>query len=459
MANLCPTCKNVLDEKDYCSVCRKTVYTYERIRRASKQFYNEGLQKAKARDLSGAAEILGRSIKYDKNNIDARNLLGLVYFELGEPVLAIRQWVISQNMRPKDNVATRYLKKVQDNQVNLDKLNTAIKKYNQSLVYVNQNSSDLAMIQLKKIITINPKFLKAYNLLALIYIQEEELDKAKQVLLKVLSIDKNNYIARKYYDSLLETEDEGELIPPEEEAKREKTRVRRQIVINQSVQQFLGVVFGLVVGVALFYFLILPNQLNGKNERIDEAENNVITLNNENEELAAEKAENEATIRQLESELEQAMNESTSLANLRSQGEHLMTSTSNYLDGELEKAAANLYAFDLGESTDGLLNTLYEQLAEVIYPEASRQAYLSGYSYYNSGAYEEAITDLTAASHYVTDEYYADDVFYFLARSYQRSEQTQEAIETFKQLLTRFPNSDRYSDGRIYMESLGGSLE
>ncbi len=53
----------------------------------------------KVRDLSGAVESLNRSIKYDKRNIDARNLLGLVYFELGETVMALRQWVVSQNIQ------------------------------------------------------------------------------------------------------------------------------------------------------------------------------------------------------------------------------------------------------------------------------------------------------------------------------------------------------------------------
>ena len=47
--------------------------------------------------MSGAEEALKISLKYDKMNIDARNLLGLVYYETGEVVLALSHWVISVN--------------------------------------------------------------------------------------------------------------------------------------------------------------------------------------------------------------------------------------------------------------------------------------------------------------------------------------------------------------------------
>ena len=39
-----------------------------------------GLEKAEIRDLSGAIDLLKRSLKFNKLNIQARNLLGLVYF-------------------------------------------------------------------------------------------------------------------------------------------------------------------------------------------------------------------------------------------------------------------------------------------------------------------------------------------------------------------------------------------
>ena len=58
--------------------------------------YNLGLEKAQIRDLTGAAEALKKSLHFNKYQTDARNLLGLIYYEMGEVSEAIVQWVISQ---------------------------------------------------------------------------------------------------------------------------------------------------------------------------------------------------------------------------------------------------------------------------------------------------------------------------------------------------------------------------
>lgn len=96
------------------------------------------------RDLSGAIESLRTSLRFYKMNIDARNLLGLVYFETGEVVEALTEWVISKNYQPRDNAASRYLNEIQNNPSRLDTINQTIKKYNQALLYCRQDSRDLA---------------------------------------------------------------------------------------------------------------------------------------------------------------------------------------------------------------------------------------------------------------------------------------------------------------------------
>ena len=83
-------------------------------------------------------------------NIEARNLLGLVYFEMGETVDALSEWVISKNLQPEKNIADAYIEAVQNGPSQLENLNQAIKKYNQALVYCRQGSLDLALIQLRQ---------------------------------------------------------------------------------------------------------------------------------------------------------------------------------------------------------------------------------------------------------------------------------------------------------------------
>ena len=89
-----------------------------------------------------------RSLKFNKENIDARNLLGLCYYETGEVVSALCEWVISKNLQPEDNLADYYITKLQNNKNRLDTINQTIRKYNQSIEYCRQDNEDMAVIQL-----------------------------------------------------------------------------------------------------------------------------------------------------------------------------------------------------------------------------------------------------------------------------------------------------------------------
>ena len=68
---------------DYCPHCGCNVLIQKKVDYISKCYYNQGLEKASIRDLSGAITCLKQSLAYNKLNIPARNLLGLVYFETG----------------------------------------------------------------------------------------------------------------------------------------------------------------------------------------------------------------------------------------------------------------------------------------------------------------------------------------------------------------------------------------
>ena len=143
----CYNCGCQLSEHDYCTACGADVSLYKKIMHVSNMFYNEGLEKAGVRDLSGAINSLRQSLKFNKNNIEARNLLGLVYFEMGEAVAALSEWVISKNIRPEKNVADDYIGMIQSNASRLDAINQTIKKYNYAYTYCVQGSKDLAVIQ------------------------------------------------------------------------------------------------------------------------------------------------------------------------------------------------------------------------------------------------------------------------------------------------------------------------
>ena len=85
----------------------------EKILHQSNYWYNDGLRKAQIRDMSGAITSLRKSLQYNRANIDARNLLGLVYYGRGEVAEGLVEWIISKNLKPQDNLADRFIDEVQ----------------------------------------------------------------------------------------------------------------------------------------------------------------------------------------------------------------------------------------------------------------------------------------------------------------------------------------------------------
>ena len=161
----CINCGALLTDLDYCGHCGCNVLVQKKAYYLSNVYYNQGLEKASIRDLSGAISCLQRSLTFNKHNIQARNLLGLVFFETGEVVSALSEWVISKNLRPIKNQAAEYIEKVQANPNKLESINESIRKYNQALEMCREGHEDVAAIQLKKILAQNPKLIKGYHLL------------------------------------------------------------------------------------------------------------------------------------------------------------------------------------------------------------------------------------------------------------------------------------------------------
>lgn len=237
----------------------------QKIQYAANGFYNHGLELAKERDLSGAAECLKRALQFNKYHTDARNLLGLIFYEMGETSDALVQWVISINLQPEDNRADRYLDEVQRRQGQLEHASGIIRKYNQALIHAQNGSDDLAVLQLKRIVEEKPNYVKAHLLLALLYINHEDYTKAGKSLYKVLQIDKNNRRAERYMDYVKSKTGRADV----EKRKLKNAFSHREMEDNDVIlpptykentgwQSIINIAIGLALGVVVVLFMILP---------------------------------------------------------------------------------------------------------------------------------------------------------------------------------------------------------
>ena len=202
----CYNCNNVLaPDKDICPKCGADVKRYRKIVYTSNYYYNMGLFRAKSRNMTGAIDALKIALQISKTNVAARNLLGLIYYEIGEAAMAVKEWTISKSVQYRNNPAEEYLASLKNDKQVLDETEHSIRKFNQALKNAQIGAIDLAIVQLKKVISVNPRMIKAYQLLGLLYIHEKKEDYAKEILNRCLELDTGNVLARSYLNELKET--------------------------------------------------------------------------------------------------------------------------------------------------------------------------------------------------------------------------------------------------------------
>ena len=279
MSMLCYQCGGTLGAGKYCLRCGADVQNYRKIARLANRWYNQGLARAQVRDLSGAAESLQHCLSIDKRNIPARNLLGLVLYEMGETIDALSEWVVSTNYLPHDNLAEKYVAALQNDRTEMDTANTAIHKFNVALDHARQGNTDLAMIQLQWVLDKYPRMVKAHELMALLYIWENDTAKAKKEIDTVLKIDRGSVFARhirQELDSAAKTDaaktlnrSSGTLRNAADTARENADRVGRALTGRPA--RLLKFALGLLLLVCAIRGILIPTVSRNKQQAVSEA--------------------------------------------------------------------------------------------------------------------------------------------------------------------------------------------
>lgn len=450
----CFNCGADLKDSEYCSQCGADVKLYSRMLKLSNAYYNEGLEKAKVRDLSGAVLALRESLKINKKNTNARNLLGLIYYEMGMAVEALTQWIISRSFQSSKNIADEYIESIQNNPARLDTVNTSLRKYNQALVYCQQGSYDLAIIQLKKVLSVNGKLLDAHLLLALLYMKVENYARARNEIKKVLAVDCNNTQALRYLKELNRETDKDQ--PKEEEKNKDYiayTRDNETIIQpvgvkdNSGFHAILNVVIGLVIGVAVMGLLIMPALQSKKSGELNKAVAEYSDqVDAKSATLDSLKQENES----LKQQAEEATKAASDAADKVSSYEELLKAYAAYSTGDSAAALQELEAINQDTLSDDA-KTLYSSIFSEVGVTAVNDLYKTGYAAYEKGDYDTAIADLGKC--YELDNTQGD-ALYFLARSYHKSGDTENAKIYYQKVIEEFPNTRKATDAEGLMKGL-----
>lgn len=400
----CVNCGAFLTDMDldYCPNCGYNVLIQKKVDYLSKSFYNQGLEKASIRDLSGAIACLKQSLIYDKRNIKARNLLGLVYFETGEVVSALSEWVISKNLQPTRNLATEYINKLQANRNRLNAINETIKKYNHALLLCREGHEDMAAIQLRKILSQNPKLIKGYHLLALIQMKNHEWNKARRTLRKAARIDKTNTTTLRFLREV--DEQTGVTTKLEKKGKKgffhsgsSKQQEMDVLAPDQVVQQpvyrersrislFFVLMTGIVAGVGAFWMLAVPAIRQGIYK---EANQQIVQYSESLASQAAEltKAQNDA--KEATNSADEVTQQLTSEQTKSTSYQALLQAYADYQQKNLDDAALELQNVQADVLSDAQ-KTIYNTISQAVSSRNAGSDDTSGDGSDDSGDYDES---------------------------------------------------------------------
>jgi len=339
----CLYCGKPVSSSGYCTSCGLNQQFLWKAYNTSKYYYNIGLVRARTRDLSGAIDALKMSLRYDKTNYEARNLLGLIFYEMGETVQALGHWVMSVNYQEKENDAIRYLKLLRDDPKTLEDASLLARTFNQGLDHAKQHNFDLAMIQLKKCVTLNDHFIKGYLLTALLYLKQNREGAARKCISKVLQIDRTNTTAIDYLRKMGDSEETIERITEQavedsaedlfdeyygveetesgrparkiqtesESGKRKSgTLVQRSKEQNLARHSNIYMVAGIIIGIITVLLLVRPGINTQYQEKLKEMQN---TYNSQLSSRNSEINSLESEIDSLNKKLEQSTNKQTDL--------------------------------------------------------------------------------------------------------------------------------------------------
>lgn len=426
-------------------------------RRIANAYYNQGLALARQRDLTGAAAALKKSLRFDKFQTDARNLLGLIYLEIGEAGSALCQWVISLNLQEQDNLAEEYLQRVQGAGGYLETADQAAKKYNQALVYAQNENEDLAVLLLMRMLDDFPNYVKAQELLALLYIRHEDYIKAGRCLYQVLKVDCYNPTAQRYMAVAKHNTGKAEV----EKRKLKNAFSHRQmqdddIIIppsykeNTGWQSVINILVGLILGVAVVYFLIMP----AKQEAMNALHNKEQLANLE--QINQKSLEIDSLIQQLEDAKKAQESAESSLEAMEADSGGVISQYQNMVKlleayrAEDAKTAAVLYtSMDMSVLTDGVLNETVAWIQQDMSENGWKTLLSMG---------DEAMSQESGAGASQAIDYYNRslqirpgnaEVIYKLGLAYEAAGDKDKANEYFGEIIMNYPDSEFAEDSKV----------
>jgi len=335
-----------------------------------------------------------------------------------------------------------------------DSMKNSIILYNKALEKFRVGSEDIAIIELRKAISLNPDFYEAYNLLGVFYIYTKEYDNAAQVFKKVIDAEKNSIIALNYLkkiDSSYEPQvkkqtkekkekgnaakDRGKTVKVEEKAPLSLNKPARKE--NYKSKIVLGTFIGFIFGVLLVF---VPSF------KFYSREDNTEKIN----QLTAEKEAAVLKIGEYEKKYDELDNKYNGLS---TQFEEVSKQADYYLsvakilnieklisENKISEAADEILLLK-NKNFQGVEKDRFDKLVKDILPRAAQSEYNAGRELYNKKKYQEALDRFIKSKVYYEDWKYSVNNLFYCGICYQELNNNTMAVKVFEELIEKYPSS------------------
>jgi tetratricopeptide (TPR) repeat protein len=442
----CYRCGGRMFSGNRCLGCGADIAVFRRIVRASNSCYNSALEKARVRDLTGAAAMLRKSLQLYKKNTQARNLLGLICYERGELTSALTQWIISSELDRRDRRANELINEAFGDKAEFERMNSATKKYNLALKNARNGNEDFAIVALRRIVSQNPNMIKADELLALLYMHKGEYAKAYRVLKKALTIDRGSTTCQRYMAEA------RRVLRHKKRVARRKEEAENQGLSRDGFQDtepaeglgtrmaMIGLLAGVMISMLGYFALIRPAQLSSINrewgeklimhdERISDKIAEAGALENEMEGLQAE----------LE-EAKQSLDRYTGDEGIITNYEKLLLAANAYINSDWPGLIEDINGIDASTMDSEVFNKIYSYLDSYVHSgELSTRYYESGMNKFAAAQYSAAISDFETS--YEMNQSNAAALFR-IGLCYEALNNDGAARPYFQKIVDEFPDSE-----------------
>lgn len=430
----------------------------------SNYWYNDGLKKANIRDMSGAITSLRRSLQYNRSNIAARNLLGLVYYGRGDVVEALVEWILSKNFQSEDNIANYYISKIQEVPGELENINQAVKQFNQSLELAGQNGEDLAIIQLKKVLAAHPSYVKAHQLLALLYIQTGQFSAARKELRTAHKLDTTDEITLRYMHEITQIRKSR----PGRARDRGKSEGQEQTVTynignetiiqpatsvfkeNSGLHTFVNVIIGVLVGAAVMWFLIMPavsvQRQKKLNEQVVDFSDRIATQDAQVSALKKELEEYRATSEESEDVKANAVSTQESYEIVLDVAKHF--AAEDMSDAEMLEQMLKVSPDSLGKAG----KERYDDVAGELFPRMCEKLYGTAKSEYESADFDGAISSLGKVIQ-MSEGYEDGKALLLLAQAYEKKGEKDKANIQYQKIVENYKGTEAATTAQKALDS------